>query len=282
MRYTLLVLATSAPLCALMARSAPAAAQVLRGTVIDDATEAPIGFAQVALLVYGTNRVLVETESDTLGHFRMDVRGAGTFSIQVARIGYEPLRIDSLEIGDNREVVVELRMGQTAVPVEPIRVLGNNRFDYSRVQEYYERLENMSRVGIGRFVTREEIEAHPVAYATDLFHAIPTVSIQGGQQRVIMMRNAGGDCIPQVYVDGVRMNRDNTASLDDYITGDSVEGIEIYRGFAETPAEYFDPTGCGVILVWSRRAYGEGRPLTWQRVLIGASIVGIVLFLVNR
>lgn len=57
------------------------------------------------------------------------------------------------------------------------------------------------------------------------------------------------DCPPQVYIDGIPW-----AGPIDEITLRDIEGIEVYRGAAEVPAEFAGSNaGCGVIALWSRR-----------------------------
>ena len=47
-------------------------------------------------------------------------------------------------------------------------------------------------------------------------------------------------------------------AIDDYVHPSEVEGIEIYRGESDTPAEFVTRwVGCGTIVIWTRR--GEMR-----------------------
>jgi hypothetical protein len=51
-------------------------------------------------------------------------------------------------------------------------------------------------------------------------------------------------------------------AIDDYVHPNEVEGIEIYRGESDTPAEFITRwVGCGTVVIWTRRGEmrAEGR-----------------------
>jgi hypothetical protein len=59
-----------------------------------------------------------------------------------------------------------------------------------------------------------------------------------------------GWCVPQIYLDGMRIR---TCSIDDLASPMDLEGIEVYRS-AVVPAELAGPgSSCGVIALWTRR-----------------------------
>ena len=258
---------------------APAAAQVLRGRVLDAVTGDGVPSAEV-VLADSTGRVAGSALADSAGLFRIRLAAPGSYRLRAQGLGYHPLEVDSIGIGASEEVVVILRLGLDAVPLEGFEITGRSRFYQGRLEEFYERMARNKRVGIGRFLVREEIEERPVTYATDLLYAFPSVSILG-QNRLVVLRRQGRECVPLLYLDGVPINRRGGWSLDDFVHADEVEGIEFYAGYAQGPAEYHDQTGCGVILVWTRRSLDDGRPFTWRRVLAFAA-AAVLLFVVLR
>jgi hypothetical protein len=58
------------------------------------------------------------------------------------------------------------------------------------------------------------------------------------------------------FIDGVRVRGDDLWT----VMPSQVEGIEVYRGAANAPGVFQDRSGCGVVLVWTRRGpeIGDG------------------------
>jgi hypothetical protein len=59
-----------------------------------------------------------------------------------------------------------------------------------------------------------------------------------------------------------------------------IDAVELYSGVVESPPEFEDPAGCGVVLVWTRPDPADAGPVKWRRavVYIGMTVVGVVLF----
>jgi hypothetical protein len=61
-----------------------------------------------------------------------------------------------------------------------------------------------------------------------------------------------------VYLDGTPVLVNREVSINELITPDQVQAIEIFRGPSETPAQWRDSnSACGVILIWSRAGAGQ-------------------------
>ena len=113
----------------------------------------------------------------------------------------------------------------------------------------------------------EQIEALAPARVSDILTMVPGVRLSGtgtGLSRTISMGRAlpgagGGACPVEIFVDGVRTSRSRTSDpdgipIDDLVNLSDLEGLEIYRGLAGVPAEFFTPDArCGVIAIWTRR-----------------------------
>jgi outer membrane receptor for Fe3+-dicitrate len=112
--------------------------------------------------------------------------------------------------------------------------------------------------GGGAFITRADIERRHPDRLSEMLRSVAGVSIKSnssaGQQPVVEIDRssrsvASGVCDVQLYVDGHPYPRGN---IDDF-PPETVEGVEIYRGGSELPAEYRAQTaGCGVIGIWTR------------------------------
>jgi hypothetical protein len=264
--------------CAALAccAASAASAQRIAGTVIDAASGRPIPAAEVVLLDAGRSP-LARQQSDSTGHFAFGLLQAAPYILRAQRLGYAPVLTSRVTLADGESVIVELRMGVDAIAVEPLVITARNTVRAGRLREYYERLEMRGRMGSGHFITREEIETRPGAGTADLLRVVPGVSVVGRGRAVVMSRMAGG-CDPAVFVDGTMMNRTGPAVVADYVTPEMIEGIEVYRGAAETPARYRDRGGCGTVLIWTRAGRANGGRLSWKRVALGVSlIVGMIV-----
>lgn len=260
---------------ALLLLSAPplTAQTVLRGALVDEHTGRPISGARVRLLSADT-RPLHGTLTDSVGHFSFPLRQAGAYRLHAERIGYRPTLTPHLRLAAGDTLQVEFRLAVNAVLLAPVEIVARSRARVNPVLEgFYVRRER----GFGQFVSREEIEQRSPFYLTDILGTVPGVRVapggRTGARNVYMARSIHrGDCPVQIYLDGALVNRpvdarrisdsmrvsDQYANLewtiDDVVSPSSVEGIEIYRGLSEVPAEFGGPNAhCGVIAIWTKR-----------------------------
>jgi hypothetical protein len=258
-----------------------AAAQSIQGTVVDELEESPLQGVRLVLLdARGT--VAAETISDEDGAFLLEPPRSGEWVIAADLIGYGDLVSEPVEVGTVEQVSVKIRMAVEAVALEPLVVIGRVRYANGDLAAFYDRMERGRRSGLGRFVSRQDIEDRRPLHPTDLVrgHAsIRTVRTRYGRGDALRM--AGG-CTPAIFIDGSHINRFNPDdSLDDYVAVHSIEGIEIYRGSSSQVGRFHDPRGCGLILVWTRRgvAEGEGGPFSWKRLAAGLALIGALFLL---
>jgi outer membrane cobalamin receptor len=170
-------------------------------------------------------------------------------------------------------------MAPHAIALDPLIVTSRREVPLQYVGFY-----RRSRSGMGRFVTREDIERRRPIRTTDMLQMMPRVSLTNlnggfaGTQVVTMRGTGGGLCIPNVYVDGMpHMSAEDINTLQP----DDIDGIEVYTSPAMTPAEYQRNTSCGAILFWLRKDV-EGRAFTWKRLLVGVgAFLGLVLLVGN-
>lgn len=252
----------------------PAAAwsQTVVGVVVEDGTDAPIADAVVTLLTRDS-RVAALAATDSTGAFLLKPPRGGVYTIRLTHPAYAALESNPLIVQHQESIQVEVRMGQAAIVLEPLRVVA--RAD-SRVARFRERAE---RSGFGRFLTRDQIEARAGGSVTDLLWALPEIEIvrarpgiTGPSGNAILVRGALRRCVPTVYIDGVRAPAD---AIDDFLSPELLEGVEVYRGSAGVPAELASWDSCGVVAFWTRP--GSGTPLTWKRLLAAASILALML-----
>lgn len=272
-----LPLAFSPVLMALLA--GPASAQQVRGTVVAEGVageRAPVEGARLELRD-AVGEVLQEATSDSLGVFEFGGVPPGTLVLHVAHGGYLPFRTEPFALGDGESISLEVRLGREAIPLEPLVVTARVS---ASVGDFHRRRRGG---GFGTYIDRDEVRARAASAATDLLRGVPGVRlhfVRWGVSPAIEMQGGFGPCQPGIFVDGLRMSGAAARNLNDYLTPERVEGVEVYASISTVPAQFQSGT-CGVILFWTERGErGDGRPWSWWRTLIGAgTAIGLLLWL---
>ena len=220
-------------------------AQSPRATVhgmVRDTTGAPVALTRL------TNSGFV-TLSDSTGYFFLAGLPAGSSTLTVRRLGFEPLDIVLQLVGGRTDSVT---LVMTVLPEKlPGMTTEADAFARIHLAEFYRHRS----VGIGTFMDRKEIDAKQVQRISDLMRRLPGGRIttdRGSRSTLRMSRNTGGrDCPPDIWVDGVRATGMN---VDDIPLND-VEALEVYRGPAGVPPEMNNRLGnpaCGALVIWTR------------------------------
>ncbi len=270
-------------LLALLASGAKA--QVIRGVVVEAADSAsrraepdPIPGAEVELLMQG-QRVAPRVLTDSLGLFLISVPQPGTYGIRVSHPAYLTYESGAVEVASGESVALEVRLGHNVIPLEPLVVT-------ARVHGATTGFNQRRGTGaFGTFLTREDIQTRAAARTSDLLRGLPGVTIRfqrWGVAPAIEMRNGFGICEPAIFVDGVRAPvLAGGGGLDDFLTPDRIEAVEVYNSFSMAPVQYISGH-CGVILFWTRSGdRAGGKPWHWKRMILGlgAAVVAIVLWI---
>ncbi|HSJ23657.1 MAG TPA: TonB-dependent receptor plug domain-containing protein [Longimicrobiales bacterium] len=263
------------------------AAQVVHGRVVLAGTEQPLADVLVRLH-FPDGRQAATTVTDSAGGFRMRAPSLGSFSMSAELIGMAPVSTAQVRLNLSEEVEVELAMSEQPVPLDPLTVKGRAEIDIGFLAGYYERIERQQRLGIGHVLTRDRIEERAALDVADLLRELPGVHVVQGMRQVqsILFRGgARGECVPRVYLNGILQNRGGAAgdlaAVDETVRPYDLEGLEVYRGVSEMPAEYYDDTRCGVILLWTRRDADGGSPTTRRRLLfaLAGGVAFVLLFM---
>jgi hypothetical protein len=111
--------------------------------------------------------------------------------------------------------------------------------------------------GNGRYITRDDIERRKATTMMDVLRGVPGVRVECPRtERVcrLHMARAPRNCGPAFFLDGIPADQ-----AVFYLTNpNDVEGIEVYSGPSETPAELRIRSGCGAVAIWTR--IGRNRP----------------------
>lgn len=248
--------------------------QLVRGVVHIDGSSAPIPAVRIELFD-PDGELSDSTVADSLGRFTLSAREDGGYLIRASHVAFMSMA-RPLELTRGYEINVELRMAPNAIALEPLIVTSRREVPLQYVGFY-----RRSRSGMGRFITREDIERRRPVRTTDLFYVMPRVHLTqlgsmgyAGDQVVTMRSGPGELCMPAIFVDGMQSL---TAQDVNMLLPDDIDGVEVYSSPALTPAEFQRNTNCGAILFWLRKDGGD-RPFTWKRLFIGVgAFLGLVL-----
>lgn len=96
--------------------------QVIRGTVRDQLTLAPLPFSGVVL--FKDSVFLGGVYADSIGRFRFNGVTPGRYSLKCTYLGYEPFYLRVIEVSSGKETVLDLKMEDGANEIEAAVVTG--------------------------------------------------------------------------------------------------------------------------------------------------------------
>ncbi|MDP3773203.1 MAG: carboxypeptidase regulatory-like domain-containing protein [Gemmatimonadales bacterium] len=208
------------------------------GQLIDRDTRAPVSGAMVTLIGFASTAT-----SDSAGRFTFTGVPPGLQVLQARVVGYVRA-VWQLQLAEGEVLSDVFEMTGALVPLSPIDVRRGT------IPHRFEQFEARRERGTGHFITREEIERRRPINLPDLLRTVRGVrAVCSGSTCTVRMARASGGCQPDYVLDGFPSSAftvENISPLD-------IQGIEIYRGASETPAEFLGSTSaCGVIVVWTR------------------------------
>jgi hypothetical protein len=250
MRKTYQILSVITLLAALSAGSA-VQGQVLQGRVIDQEAGTPIPTASVKLIKMHSGLAWSDLTNED-GLFQFPVESEGPFILDIFALGYIP-HVDRIRVPPTEErLVVEVRLGVNAIPLEPLEVTAS-RAPWWEVTEprmlwdYHQRKEFQTKLGLGRFYDQDDLEMQFAAGPLSLL-----VEMWPPRAAALSVSLSGRPCEYTYYVDGLKWS----GSLQEipYRTSD-LYSVEIYRGSSEIPADFLDSDSrCGVMVFWTFRS----------------------------
>lgn len=240
--------------------------QTVTGTVIEQTTRSAI--PGVAALLYNAQRELIAAaRSDSAGRYSVSAPAAGFYSLSFQKTGVETISSgqlqlfrDSVLVRNVEAVMVAPRLATVTVKAKPdVRISGPN-------SHKYDQFLLRKSLGMGTFLTREQLEARPATQTYQLFQNIPGLKIsQHGTQWFIRSQRCPAtlpqagpppdldrdhpQLFPIVFIDGFRVRGLGTLSR---INPGEIEAIEVYQGAAQLPAEARG-NACAAIFVWLKQ-----------------------------
>lgn len=230
------------------ARAKPRNVGIIDGLVSDSAL-APLDDVTVSF-VGGTTQIVTGTN----GRFRFLDVPIGTHRVLARRIGSEPV-IAEVRVVDGEVVRPAMILLPTVTELKGVRVEGE------RGSANFQEFEARRKLGLGHFVTAEQIDKSHALHAGELIGRFPNIkvdaSLAGGTAKSLRMPFQL-QCPMSVVVDGLPRGTD----LGEIPPPRELMGIEVYHGPATIPLQYkrwasTTPGSrgagfCGLILAWTR------------------------------
>ncbi len=253
-------------LFAILLLATPAASQIIMGQVLDDSSSAPIDGVTITLVdtLDATYRAVV---NNSAGDFIIAITDPGTYLLRASRLGYATIETPPIEIAEGEVVEVEVRLAVEAVQLDPLTVVVR-RPETQRerdLREYYGRVEQYGdpRLGSTQIYGRDYLQRWDAYSLADAF-------------RLFILWSP--NCVPKVFLDGQLQEGPFLEDLKRQSVA-NFEGIELYAGGGPTQSRFWDPAGCGVILVWTRALPGGGGQLGLLEIL---ALAGTAVLLVAQ
>ncbi len=223
---------------------------VITGVVRDDSTGRPL--QGVDVLIEGTGW---HGTSNMQGKYAIDI-GAGSYTLLVRRLGYQPLRV-AVRVTARDTVWVNPLLVTSAQQLEPVEVTA----EPERREWHLRTFEEHRRLGFGKFMDSTYLRRWDAVNFSDLLIRVPGVGIGCEPPRNVYYKPCyavsgrspqNRTCRMKVYVDGF------PSDFADVRTGWKVTdlvAVEIYRSAAEIPPEYNSASSaCGVLALWTRKS----------------------------
>jgi len=229
--------------------AAPASAQRVRGNVLAEFTNQPVAGASVFLLTQDGTRVAQGATTSNDGTFALTAPTAGVYRLYASRPGYRLLFTPAIQLNQDEEIGVTLRMLPDTIILRPITVTASRR-PSGRLGGFYDRAQ---RHAGGTFITREQIEQRHPFEVSDLLRTVPGLMVVPAPFGFGYDVRTTTGCRPRVYLDGVAYPLLGSETIDRVVSPSEIEGIEVYTSPATTPVEFQGPGNtCGAIVIWTR------------------------------
>jgi hypothetical protein len=227
---------------------------VLYGVIKSDTSSTPVVGAE--LLVPSLN---LTARTDSLGRYRLTGLSAGTHSLVIRKVGYEPVSSRMTLVSDDT-LEFNVKMRPTATTLAESRVTASA--SPTRLAAFEERRKQ----GFGTFITSEVFEKNPdLALSSVLPGRLPGIRYDNERGKMVAI-STRSRCRVQVILDGVAVYSGN----DDARGGRGEEPFDLntlqtryilaieYYSPATTPLQYRGTaagkhgSACGTLIVWTR------------------------------
>ena len=234
-------------------------AQTVLGKVLDAVTKDGVGEAEIVLRT-PEGEVAGRTLSEASGRFIIHLDAPGLFSLSLSRLGYATEDSASVHVEGGGTRYFEIQLQPEALGLPGITVRGDPQLPQLELSGFYHRRDR----GQGRFLGPEEIDDRTVTQTSEFLRRVPLIRLQyrGTSKEpvigrgIVNFRGGTGACYPDVVLDGMKVREGGavlTIRFDDLVAPLEVEAIEVYAGGATVPRQWLSDSGCGLIVIWTKR-----------------------------
>jgi Carboxypeptidase regulatory-like domain len=223
-------------------------------------------------LVPGATVVAIGTDSravaNEFGQFTLKDLVVGSHILEARALGYPPARVETT-VRSSLTQRVELSFADSLQVLEPITVEG-------RYEPYLTRMgfELRRHTAIGHFLDTTDIQRSGAIQFEEVFRMVPGVRLRpNGSSYLVELQRGEGQitnralanyCPPSYFIDGVYyplppVQAFQTPSVP--VAPEEILAIEVYSNVFSAPPRYQRlDSGCGVILVWTKRGTPRRKP----------------------
>jgi hypothetical protein len=213
---------------------------VVHGTVLTERNR-PLANARVGII--GQERTAI---TDSAGVFRLGDVAAGSQTLETRALGYA---MDQRAVVLTADSDTSLTITLTSVRrvLDTIQVVSQRV--YNRDSNGFERRR---RTGFGYFFDAQTVRRRKPIDLFQLLYDVPSIRVQRvGFDRSVLMRGSMGMCVPDLFINGMRMPEELVGDLDLLARPEELEGMEVYRS-SQAPGQFTNFRGCGSIVLWTR------------------------------
>ena len=234
-------------------------AQTVLGRVLDAVTKDGVGEAEIVLRTLG-GEVAGRTMSEASGRFIINLETSGIFFLSLSRLGYATDDSTSVHVGEGGTRYFEIELQPDALGLPGITVRGDPQVPHLELSGFYHRRHR----GNGRFLGPHEIADRTVTQTSEFLRRVPYIRLQyrGTSKEpvigrgIVNFRSGTGACYPDVVLDGMKVREGGSRlsiRFDDLVAPQEVEAIEVYAGGATVPRQWLSDSGCGLVVIWTKR-----------------------------
>jgi len=198
------------------------------------------------------------TEADESGGFTLRDVLAGPHIVEAHAIGYPPGRAQTI-VRPGRMQRVEIVMGDSVPVLDPVTVEG--RYEPYLAQVGFSHRRNTT---LGHFLDTTDIQKAGAARFEEVFRMVPGVQLRpNGSGYLVELQRGQGQidnpalanyCPPAYFIDGAYFPLPPTQTPSLPLVPQEIHGIEVYSHLFSAPPQYQRrDSGCGVILIWTKR-----------------------------
>jgi len=214
-----------------------------------------------SVVVLGTETVGV---ADEFGRFAFQGM-AGSRVVEARAVGYMPGRAQAT-VRPGAEQQVEIVMGDSVTVLDPVIV-------EAEYEPYLTRMgfTQRRRTALGHFLDTADVNRTGAMRFEEVFRMVPGVSLRpNGSSLLVELKRGEGQivnprlanyCPPAYFIDGMYFPLPPVQTPSVPLVPQEVLAIEIYSNMFSAPPQYQRrDSGCGVILVWTKRGVPKRSP----------------------